>query len=449
MVSEEKNKGSNHEYYVTASYAGKIQGASKVNVDVANPSKQPKRDSAVFSGTSGQPEKSDKQGKITHAYFLNAKGIPTQSLKIGDSFYVRVKTVNMIGEKLQIQIFEKDSWNSDEIFNFVIPEIKENTITSKILTITKKIFDKGIDENFFYRDDDDKKQQQYYIELTPLTSTAKSVSFGIDDEAKRTKVDSGKSATMMKDNSSKKTDSTCICKEEYKDLIWGGKVSCDFRKKVVEICSDLWGESRKIKMANGLMTVMKVETWGSFKAHHREGYKSANDNPKDLTISSFHKDSGSKSSRAVGLIQFTQDALEGMNEFPKSTPVTKGTQPRYDALNKLKLSFAQMGEIKQLDKVKKYFEPAKNKIKTPEDIYLHVFAPKGVGQNDNFLLYAKGTDEYKNNSSVDKNNDGIQRKEILMRFNESFDEGSKSSNKFKNLPAQSTIQMKNKLYQKI
>lgn len=234
----------------------------------------------------------------------------------------------------------------------------------------------------------------------------------------------GRSPAIVKGE--KKPTSTCICKEQYKDLIWGGKVSCEFRKKVIQICAELWGESRKMEMANGLMAVMKVETWGSFKAHHREGFKSANDNPKDLTISSFHKDSGSKSSRAVGLIQFTQDALEGMNEFPKSTPATKGTQPRYDALNRLKLSYAQMGEIRQLDKVKKYFESAKSKIKTPEDIYLHVFAPKGVGQKDDFLLYAKDTIEYKNNNSVDKDNNGIQRKEILARFYESKNEGIKN-----------------------
>lgn len=237
-----------------------------------------------------------------------------------------------------------------------------------------------------------------------------------------------RTATSVGGNTTKQTG-TCICQEQYKDLIWGGKVSCEFRKKVVEISKDLW-PNNWLEMANGLMAVMKVETWGSFKAHHREGFNSANDNPEELTISSFHKDSGSKSSRAVGLIQFTQDALEGMNEFPKSTPSTKGTQQRYDALNRLKLSYAKMGEIRQLDKVKKYFEPAKSKIKTPEDIYLHVFAPKGVDQQDDFLLYEKGTIEYKNNKSVDKDNNGIQRKEILARFYNSRTDGvnNKASN---------------------
>ncbi|MBD3906220.1 hypothetical protein NAL32_16510 [Chryseobacterium sp. Ch-15] len=272
-------------------------------------------------------------------------------------------------------------------------------------------------------DGSDSNRQDYFIEVIYNETSATSDVMPVSANAEPTKVPKGKSVTVINEPKKGKTPTTCICKEQYRDLIWGGKVSCEFRKKVVQICAELWGESRKMEMANGLMAVMNVETWGSFKAHHREGFKSANDNPKDLIISSFHKDSGSKSSRAVGLIQFTQDALEGMSEFPKSTPATKGTQPRYDALNRLKLSYAQMGEVRQLDKVKKYFEPAKSKIKTPEDIYLHVFAPKGVGKNDNYLLYAKGTDKYDNNKSVDKNNDGIQRKEILKRYYDSKNEG--------------------------
>lgn len=89
-----------------------------------------------------------------------------------------------------------------------------------------------------------------------------------------------------------------------------------------------------------------------------------------------------------------------------------------------------MGEIKQLDYVKKYFEPSKNKIKTPEDIYLHVFAPKGVNQSDNYVLYEKGTIEYTQNESVDKKSKGankgdgkIQRSEILERYHDSYNDG--------------------------
>lgn len=319
MMKGDKDEGQYHEFYVTASYDGKILNANQTNVDVVNPDYKKDQPKPKSTSTPTKPAPSPKKDES-----LVAKSI-----------------------------------------NFVIDAV-----------------------------------------------------VGAFETPEKTK-----SPAMVKSVPEQKTPTTCVCKEQYKDLVWGGKVSCEFRKKVVQICAELWGESRKMEMASGLMAVMKVETWGSFKAHHREGYKNANDNPKDLTVSSFHKNGNTKSSRAVGLIQFTQDALEGMGEFPKSTPSTKGTQTRYDALNNLKLSYAQMGEIKQLDKVKKYFESAKNKIKSPEDIYLHVFAPKGVGQKDDFLLYQKGTTEYNNNKSVDKNNDGIQRKEILARFYESKKEG--------------------------
>ena len=122
----------------------------------------------------------------------------------------------------------------------------------------------------------------------------------------------------------------------------------------------------------------------------------------------------SKSSRAVGLIQFTQAALVQIGEF------TNGSG--FDKLHEVKLKFAKMGEIKQLDYVKKYFQSAKDKIKTPEDIYLHVFAPSGVNQKDDFVLYTKGTEEYRQNKSIDEENNGdgkIQRSEILGRYNKS------------------------------
>lgn len=111
MSSGDKTEGANHEYYVTASYAGKIQGASQVNVNVANSGAQPKRDSAIFSGTSNNPQKQDKESKITHAYFLDSKGNPTQKIKVGDSVRIRVKSNNMVGEYIQYIVWEKDSFD--------------------------------------------------------------------------------------------------------------------------------------------------------------------------------------------------------------------------------------------------------------------------------------------------------------------------------------------------
>ena len=222
-----------------------------------------------------------------------------------------------------------------------------------------------------------------------------------------------------------KTDNksgVCACKDY--DLIWGNKVSCDFRKKVVEICQSLWPNNYK-KMANGLMAVMKVETGGSFKAHQIMGkeLKSVDklvkeDFENDVYVKEDGKLIKKKSSRAVGLIQFTQDALVEVDEFKNGSG--------FDKLHEVKLRFAKMGEIEQLNFVKKYFEKAKNKIISPEDIYLHVFAPVGVNQKENYPLYERGTEKYTQNKSVDveNNNDGIiQRSEILGRYRISFAEG--------------------------
>jgi predicted Fe-Mo cluster-binding NifX family protein len=215
----------------------------------------------------------------------------------------------------------------------------------------------------------------------------------------------------------------CVCKDY--DLIWGNKVNCDFRKKVIQICKSLWPDKYK-EMANGLMAVMKVETSSSFKANQIMGKELQDINTLSKDDFFLYKKDGTKTSRAVGLIQFTQAALVQIGEF------TNGSG--FDKLHEVKLKFAKMGEIKQLDYVKKYFEAAKDKIKSPEDIYLHVFAPSGVGKKDNFVLYEKGTDEYSQNKSVDEenNNDGeIQRSEILGRYKTSFDEGKNNRvNKF-------------------
>jgi len=404
----------------------------------------------VLAATLIVTPRTKNESTIGRVILLNKEKANVNTAKFNESLTAEARTSNLVGKEITFYLWEEGATEykkyqkpkTAQVDKYGIAKVKfilsdyatpqtwmsfftgDDAVTKKFFVTAsyqlKEVTNKTPVTVTDQQQPETKKKQSGPIEkLTEIVLIGVEKTAELFDDKTKTPTSIGKAAKQ-------ESPSNCVCKEQYKDLIWGGKVSCEFRKKVVQICAELWGESRKLEMANGLMAVMKVETWGSFKAHHREGFKSANDNSKDLTISSFHKDSGSKSSRAVGLIQFTQDALEGMNEFPKSTPATKGTQPRYDALNRLKLSYAQMGEIRQLDKVKKYFEPAKSKIKTPEDIYLHVFAPKGVGQKDDFLLYAKDTIEYKNNNSVDKDNNGIQRKEILARFYESKNEGIKN-----------------------
>ena len=218
----------------------------------------------------------------------------------------------------------------------------------------------------------------------------------------------------------KPVDGKCVCKEY--DLIWGSKVSCAFRKKVVEICKELW-PANFMEMANGLMAVMAAETNETFAAHQIMGKPLK---PVDkVEMDDFFMDDNKKSSRAVGLIQFTQQAIIQLGDFVKGDGFQK--------LHEVKLKYAQMGEERQLEeKVKAYFklDNANKRIKNPGDIYLHVFAPIGVGKSDDTILYEKfdnpssdvqrGSDEgFTANKSVDRdgNKDGkIQRREILKRY---------------------------------
>lgn len=212
-------------------------------------------------------------------------------------------------------------------------------------------------------------------------------------------------------------ENECVCKKY--DLIWGAKVSCEFRKKVVQICEELWGEEKKIEMANGLMAVIAVETSNTFKSCIIAGQnQNTIKKPGDIVKDDFWN-KAKTSSKAVGLIQFTQPALEAIGEFKKGTG--------FDKLHSVKLKFAQMDEVTQLDYVKKYFEKCSyTECKSPEDIYLMVFAPTGIAKSDEVVLYDKSTDKdkYYANNSVDTNNNGkITRKEILDRYYKSYQSG--------------------------
>ncbi|SMO90879.1 Peptidase family M23 [Chryseobacterium rhizoplanae] len=445
LMKGDRNEGANHEYYVTATYSGKIQGASQVNVDVANPDdkgqpqNQPQPKSQPGTQTpkfptkhGGGPKQPDPKGNIIEALFIDDTGNELSKVAVGDKVRVRIHSKNMVGKHIQYVVWEYDSTSNDEVYRSGNIKIPADVCDTSGFIITKAIFEKGVDSPI---GDPDSDKQNYFIEIISKDLSAESQKFGVNSEGLM-QVEKVKSAAGVQNTQKPDKPGSCICQEQYKDLIWGGKVSCEFRKKVVQICAELWGENRKMEMANGLMAVMNVETSGSFKAQQLEGWNSTKD-PKKMTIKDFWKEGNRKSSRAIGLIQFTQDALQNNLKEYKSNPKLS-VEERFDELNKLKLEYAQMGEIKQLDKVKKYFEPQKNNIKSPEDIYLSVFAPIGVGKSDDFILYQKNDNpqnnkektsnkNYNANKSVDEENNNdkkIQRREILGRYNISFSRGS-------------------------
>ena len=92
--------------------------------------------------------------------------------------------------------------------------------------------------------------QEIYAEVILQNITTKSQIIDVDIKAEARKQENRKSPAQVNPvPEPKKKEEVCIC-QEYK-LIWGQKVNCDFWKKVIEICKDLWPNDYK-NMANNL-----------------------------------------------------------------------------------------------------------------------------------------------------------------------------------------------------
>lgn len=142
-------------------------------------------------------------------------------------------------------------------------------------------------------------------------------------------------------------------------LVWGSRVSQEFRAKVREIASNLNIDP------NWLMAVMAFETGEAFKSYSR--------NPR---------------SGATGLIQFIE-----------STARDLGTSTA---------ELARMSEIEQLDWVEKYFNQYRNRIRNIDDAYMAVFWPAAIGRPGSFVLIDQTTrpNAYHQNRELDRNQDG-------------------------------------------
>lgn len=155
--------------------------------------------------------------------------------------------------------------------------------------------------------------------------------------------------------------SGCVCKEY--DLIWGGKVDCLFRKKIVEIAKELWGENDKIEKANMLMAVFSWESGGTF----------ATDVPN------MHNSGG------TGLIQIMPDTYKSLTA---NNPTLIKTSKYYNKSLTVIKELATMTQLQYLEIVKKYFLPIKGKNVEFVDFYLQVLYPASSGKSEH-TVFAK------------------------------------------------------------
>lgn len=78
-----------------------------------------------------------------------------------------------------------------------------------------------------------------------------------------------KKSIITKQETTPPVNNDCVCKQY--DLVYGRKVSCAFRKKVVLISKELGLPQEKYEGANWLMTVMALETNKSFNPAIQNG----------------------------------------------------------------------------------------------------------------------------------------------------------------------------------
>ncbi len=142
---------------------------------------------------------------------------------------------------------------------------------------------------------------------------------------------------------------------DCESLIWGNKVSCEFRKRVIQISKRLECDP------NHLMGAMALETGGKFDPKVDNGLG------KDKDGIGY-----------IGLIQLGNDAIKDMN--------------RNYFLHRAKIKkkdLRAMSAVEQLCYVEYYLAKHKGKLKTLADFYLAILWPDAVGHGNepNYIVF--------------------------------------------------------------
>lgn len=195
---------------------------------------------------------------------------------------------------------------------------------------------------------------------------------------------------------------SCVCKDY--DLIWGNKVSCDFRKRVVAVSKNLGLPQEKNEGANWLMAIMALETNYTFSP--RIG--SFNKNPDETARYKY-----------IGLIQ-----------FGKAAATSVGTTRTH---------LMSLSAEKQLDYVEKYYQQSQfqNLLTNKTALYLAVNYPNATNKASqrNYVVYDSTKDAYDDNPIfkreqnefwIDKDgkhyNEGIEGATHVWEFEETLNE---------------------------
>ncbi|EGQ9179721.1 transglycosylase SLT domain-containing protein [Vibrio alginolyticus] len=159
-------------------------------------------------------------------------------------------------------------------------------------------------------------------------------------------------------------------------VAWGGKVSPEFKSKVIRISKEL-----KIN-PNHLMACMAFETAETFSPSIKNG----------------------SGSGATGLIQFMPSTAESLGVNTKT--------------------LARMSALEQLDYVKAYYWPYRNKINSLEDAYMAILYPAAIGKPPSFVLFRQGSIAYRQNAGIDRHNTGkITLNDVSYKVRQKLEKG--------------------------
>lgn len=366
LAKGDRSEGNTHEYYVTAELVSKHILVASPNVNVVNPTHlpdpvkkpksdevkppvnsphkekinkpKPKEETAKFPQSLAAKKQADPEGKILSAEFTDGTGKTLKNAKTGDVVSIKMITQNMKGKNVIVRIWEEDfsRYSNDLLYEKTVTLRYHTSNVINNIKLTRLMYTKSNEWG-------EGSEREYFIEVEHLNTSVTSQVIPVSTNGERVEVDGNDSVAVIKEKKGENT-LNCICKEQYNDLIWGGKVSCEFRKKVVEICRDLWAKNYMV-MANNLMACMAWETGESFSPSAK--------NPK---------------SSATGLIQFMADTAKDLGTTTSA--------------------LAKMTAVKQLDYVKKYFENIRNKDYEFVDFYLRILFPASMGKPDDHVVFS-------------------------------------------------------------
>lgn len=75
-----------------------------------------------------------------------------------------------------------------------------------------------------------------------------------------------------------------------------------------------------------------------------------------------------------------------------------------------------MSALEQLDYVHDYLKPYSGTMNNLGDVYMSVFWPAAIGENDDYILFIEGEDAYYQNENLDINCDGYILRGEAVQF---------------------------------